>query len=157
MLYASCYNNEIRLWWDERNDKEKSMKYRVYVDGGSCVYTNKIYYNFKNLESGKEYEFELQVVDKQKNIVGKTEKIKFSTLCARRVVDVSKPPYNIVGNASTDNKQAINELIKNNNRKTTIKFPMGVYICESINFSGDIEIMLEVGAVICSKEKGVNL
>ncbi|MBQ7237129.1 MAG: hypothetical protein IJX03_08290 [Clostridia bacterium] len=157
MIYAARYENELRVWWDERNDKTQGMKYRIYVDGRTCVYTERVYYNFKNLESGREYEFEIQLVDKYKNVVGKSEKQKFSTLNTRRVVDITKPPYNAVGDGISDNteifKKALSELSKNEK----LYIPMGVYICDNISFTGDVSVHFDVGAILCSKEKGFSL
>ncbi len=157
MVYAACYNDEIRLWWDERNDKAKGMKYRVYVDGKSCVYTDKVYYNFKNLESGKEFEFEVQLVDGDKNVVGKTEIFKASTNKKREVVDITKPPYNAVGDGITDNTESIRKAFAELKKDKTIYFPMGVYVCEDVCFSGEVNFHFDVGAILCSKQKGLNL
>lgn len=155
MIYAARYEEELRVWWDERNDKTCEMKYRVYVDGKACVYTDKVYYNFKNLESGKEYEFEVQLVDKNGNIVGESEKYKACTLKSRQVVDITKPPYNAVGDGITDNTEIFNRAFSELTQDKKIYIPMGVYICDNISFTGDVGICFDVGAVICSR--GSNL
>ncbi len=157
MVYAGSYNNEIRLWWDERNDKKIGMKYRVCIDGKACIYTDKVYYNFKNLESGKEYLFEVQLVDKNKNVVGESESFKASTLQKREVVDITKTPYNAVGDGITDNTEIINRALSELVEGKQIYFPCGIYICENMVFSGNVEMRFAVGATICSKKKGLTL
>ncbi len=157
MVYAARYNDEIRLWWDARNDKKSGMKYRVYVDGKSCVYTDRVYFNFKNLEEGREYLFEVQLVDENKNIVGKVEQFKASTLIKRELVDITKPPYSAVGDGVTDNTEIINRALSDCKQDKRVYFPFGVYICENFSFSGDVEMIFDVGAIVCSKEKGVKL
>ena len=157
MIYASRYDNEIRLWWDSRSEKTENMKYRVYVNGKSCVYTDRIYYNFKNLESGCEYEFEVQLVDQEKNIVGKTEKIKTNMLAKREKVDITKPPYCVIGDGVTDNTEIFKKAIKELGNNKQLYVPMGVYISEKLTFAGDLDIMFDVGAIICTKEKGKRL
>ena len=157
MIYASCCDNEIRLWWDERNEKTCDMKYRVYVNGKSCVYTNKVYYNFKNLDCGREYEFEVQLVDQNKQIVGKTEKFKASTRACRQTVDITKPPYCAVGDGQTDNTDTINKALKELRNDKILYFPLGVYVCEEFTFNGNINLRFDAGAVLCTKNKGLSL
>ena len=157
MIYAARYKNELRVWWDERCDKLDGMKYRVYLNGKFCVYTDKVYYNFKNLESGKEYEFEVQLVDQNKNIVGKCEKIKASTLKTRQIVDITKPPYNAVGDGVTDNTEIFKKAFSELKLDKELYIPMGVYVCDKLSFTGDLDIRFDVGATICTKEKGLSL
>ncbi len=153
MVYASSYMSEIRLWWDERSEKTKNMKYRVYVDGKSCIYTDKVYFNFKNLESGKEFSFEVQLVDENRNVIGKVEKLKVNTRKKREIIDITKPPYNAVGDAKTDNTSIIKKAMADLIEGKQLYFPMGVYICEEIEFTGDIDVHFDVGAILCSKER----
>ncbi len=157
MVYAVQYYDEIRLWWDPRNDKKEGMHYRVYVDGKACVYTDYVYYNFKNMAAGKEYEFEVQLVDERKNLVGKTEFYRVSTFPARETVDITKPPYNAVGDAVTDNTEVIRRALADCKEGKILYFPMGVYLCEKVSFTGDLHVRFDAGAVLCTPQRGKTL
>ncbi len=152
MVYAACFNNEIRLWWDKRTEKTEDMTYRVFVDAKWCVYTDYVYYNFKNLEGGRAYEFEVQLVDKNKQVVGKSQCLMVSTLPKRELVEVS-----MKGDASTDNTCTLQNLFSSNKAGKTLHIPAGVYLTDEVTFSGDIEVQMDAGAILCDSEKGLSL
>ncbi len=153
MFQHICYNNEIRIWWDKRDDKTEDRRYRIIVDGGAYVLTDNNYYDFPNLEQGREYEFELQLIDKDKNIIGRRETVRLSTLIKREVIDVTKPPYNAVGDGETDNTEALQLALKDAEYGKTLYFPFGIYICDKVEFSGNVDMRFDGGAVICNREK----
>ncbi len=152
MIQYACYDTEIRIWWDKREDKTENMRYRVVVDGGAYVLTDKNYYDFPNLERGREYEFEIQLVDEEKNIVGRRERITLSTRAKRDIIDVTLPPYNAVGDGETDNTEALQRALSESGEGKILYFPFGVYLCGKIDFSGDITVRFDAGAVLCNKE-----
>ncbi len=147
MVYAACFNDEIRLWWDKRNDKKEGMKYRVFVDGKRCVYTENIYYNFKNLKSGTAYDFEVQLVDERKQVVGVSQSKTASTLQSREVVEIG-----LNGDGLTDHTKAIQTLLDENPSGKRLHIPVGVYLTEELTFSGNIEVEMDAGAILCDKE-----
>ncbi len=157
MMYAVSYDEEIRLWWDPRKEKGATHKYRIIMDGKSCVYTDKVYYNFKNLTAGKEYVFTLCLVDENKKEYGKEEIFRASTLPEREVVDITKAPYNAVGDGKRDNTAIIKKALQELKQGKRLYIPMGVYICEGVPFSGNMDIRLAAGAIVCSKERGARL
>ncbi len=153
MTQYICYDNEIRIWWDKREDKREDMHYRVVVDGSAYILTDKVYYDFQNLEQGREYEFEIQLIDKEKNIIGRREKIKLSTLMKRDIIDVTKPPYNAVGDGETDNTEALQRALDDCEYGKTLYFPFGVYLCDNVRFSGNVNVRFDAGAVLCTRNK----
>ncbi len=151
MVYYVAYDEELRIWWDARYDKAEGMRYKLTVDGRNCVYTNNIYYNFKNLEGGQEYSFDIQVVDQEDRVIGKTEHLVCSTLPKRKRVDITKAPYHAIGDGRTDNTEAIQRALKDCPSGCELYVPMGVYLCNQVSFSGDINIRFDVGARFVSK------
>ncbi len=151
MIYACCYDNEIRLWWDERVDIKPGMKYCVLVNDTSVIYTDKVYYNFKNLQAEKKYKFEVMLVDENKNKVGESEIFYASTKCSKELVDISKPPYNAIGDGKTDNTLAIKKALADCSDNKIIYFPFGVYLCEDFSFSGSACFKFDAGATLCTK------
>ncbi len=151
MIQYACYENEIRIWWDKREDKTEDRHYRVVVNGGAYVLTDNRYYDFPNLEQGQEYKFEIQLIDNEKNIIGRREQITLSTRMKRDIIDVTKPPYNAVGDGETDNTEALQRALTDCQEGKTLYFPFGLYLCDTINFSGDINVRFDAGAILCPK------
>ncbi len=150
MVYVSCKEDELNLWWDEREDKTDEMTYKVIINDLNCAYTNNRYYDFKNLEGGKEYSFQVQLVDANNNVVGKTEQIITTTMPKKERINVTLPPYNAIGDAKTDNTLIIQRAIDENPTLSEIYLPFGVYVCGKLVFNGNFNLKLDVGAKLIS-------
>ncbi len=148
MIQYACYETEIRIWWDKREDKTENMRYRVVVDGRAYVLTDNHYYDFANLETGRAYTFEIQLIDEEKNIIGRREQIQLSTRAKREVIDVTLPPYNMVGDGETDNTEALNRALLDCREGKILYFPMGVYLCDKIDLSGTATVRFDAGAIL---------
>ena len=157
MLYVHTQIDELRVWWDPRNDKKPGYKYKVTLNDKSVCFTERLYYNFKNLHAGEKYKFTLNVINEKNEIVGETEYAEFSTFPAKTPIDVTKPPYNAVGDGVTDNTECIRKAFGDCDADKYLYFPMGVYICESVSFSGCVRIVFDTGAIMCNKEEANNL
>lgn len=145
MVYAVRYYDEIRLWWDDRKNKTKDVKYKITINDSSCIFTDNKYYNFKNLQVDTEYKFTVTLVDKDGNEFGKTENYVTSTLPRRKRVDITKPPYNAFGNGKNDNTPIIQQALNDNPNGCEIYFPMGTYVCGKLFYSGDTILRFDVG------------
>ncbi len=150
MVYVSCDSNELNLWWDEREDKKDGMRYKVIINDASCAYTHNRYYDFKNLEGGKEYSFQIQVVDGEDNVIGKTEQVVARTLPERKIINITLPPYNAIGNARFDNTSIIQRAIDENPNSSEIYVPFGIYVCGKLFFNGDCRLKFDVGTQFLS-------
>ena len=162
MVYAVVYDNdEVRLWWDERKGADLSGKYKITVNNGACVYTKKVYYNFKNLEQEKEYTFKVDCFDASGNMLGEPEYYSVKMPVAQTAIDVTKAPYFAVGDGKTDNTAAIERAFKDCTRRNYVYFPLGVYICKKAFTLNDCtRIKFDAGAsVLCVPEgsEGGNL
>ncbi len=153
MIHSISYDNEIRIWWDRREDKRENMRYKVTLDGGAYILTDKHYYDFPNLEQGREYLFTLELVDEERRVIGRTERIALSTLAKRTEMEVTDTPYNVKADGKTDNTAKLQQALKDNTDGKRLHFPFGVYICEELDFSGNIDLCFDVGAILCSAEK----
>lgn len=152
-MYAAVLEDEVRLWWDKRNDFKKGYKYKVTVNDKNVIYTERDYFNFKHLQGGTTYKFTLQLVDENKNIVGETNEKSFTTRTAKQPIDITKPPYNAIGNGETDYTETIQKALDACDGAHYVYIPMGVYVCGALKFSGTKNLILDIGAVLCSKEE----
>lgn len=157
MVYAVCYDNEIRLWWDKREEKTQDMKYRICVNNKFCVYTDKVYYNFKNLKEGTAFGFEVQLIDKKKNVIGTSQSIIANTLVKKEIIDITKSPYNAIGDGFTDDTGIIKKALSELDYDKKLYLPMGVYLCDKLSFTGNLNLRLDAGAIICTKKTSLEL
>ena len=152
MVYVARRETVLCLWWDPRCEYKEGYKYKVTVDDKYVVYTKEVFYDFQPLESGKEYNFTVQLVDENKNVVGKTENYTCSTLPSREKIDVTKPPYNAIGDGVTDNTEIFKKALEDCGDTKYLYVPFGVFLCENITLNGNYKFVLGAGATIVNKE-----
>ncbi len=157
MLYSVNLVDEIRLWWDKRAEKQQGCKYKVTVNGSSVIYTERDYYNFKNFQAGTEYSFVLEVVDADKRVIGKQEVFVTKTLPEKACINVTKPPYNAVGDGKTDNSEAIKKAFADCTEDKYVYIPLGIYVANGVSFGGDMRVIFDTGAALCDSEGVKNL
>ncbi len=157
MLYAVPFDDEIRVWWDEKKDFQDGYRYKLTLNGKNCFFTKEVYYDFKNLEAGREYTFTVQLVDKNNIPVGIAENGCFSTLPYKSRLDVTKAPYLAIGDGETDNTLAIQHAFDDCSDKEYVYFPMGLYVCGALRMRGDIKIRFDAGASLCKRKIEENL
>lgn len=156
MMYAVCYEDEIRLWWDPRRDFKPGYKFKITVNGTAVVYTPRIYYDFKNLESGKEFEYNVVLLDEKGNEVGSSDTQTFSTLKYREKIDVTKVPYFVKGDGKTDCTKVLQKALDECDEDHYLYFPLGIYVCGALKFSSG-KIRLDSGAMLCGKDEVASL
>ena len=153
MVYAVTYDDEIRVWWDECRTQPNGERYRITVNGKNCIYTEEVYYDFKNLEAGCVYDFCIEVVDKNHCAVGKSQSAKYATLPHKSRIDVTNAPYFAIGDGETDNTANIQRAFDDCTEQKYVYFPMGIYRCGAIQMRGDIKIRFDAGVILTSDTK----
>ncbi len=151
-MYAVVYEDEIRLWWDVRKDFKPGYKFKITVNDECCAFTPNVYYDFKNLEAGKNFTYTVQLLDQNGNPVGYPEVQTFSTLPARARIDVTKAPYCAKGDGKTDCTAVVQKAFNDCSENEYVYFPLGVYVCGELKFNS-VKIKFDSGAVICGLEK----
>ncbi len=150
MIYAVVYEDEIRLWWDNRKGFQKGWNYKVTIDKSRCLFTPNVYYDFKNLEAGKEYLFTVELFNHEGKSVGKAETKAVKTLPLKAKKDVTKFPYNAIGDGVTDNTAAIQRAFDECGADEYVYFPLGIYVSGALRFGGDIKFRFDSGAKLCA-------
>ncbi len=153
MVYAVCFDDEIRVWWDDYGTAKDGCRYQVFLNGKNCIYTKEVYYDFKNLEAGVEYDFCIQLVDASDCIVDTPQTAKFCTLPKKSRLDVTKAPYFALGDGQTDNTQTIQRAFVDCKKDQYVYFPMGTYLCGSLKMRGEVKIRFDAGATLCNTRK----
>ncbi len=146
MMNAVIFDNEIKIWWE----------YHRLLDGQSfCVikdgvpfHTRKSHYNFTGLIENTSYSFALTVVDEKNATVEDLGAMTCVTKYAKKAIDVTKPPYNAVGDGKTLNTKAIQRALDNCKEDERVFLPDGIFLTGALDIKSDTELYLSVGAIL---------
>lgn len=148
MLRKIVFEDEITLWWERVSALPKGGAFEIAVNGKLHGKTTKTHYELKNLQSSKEYDICVSVVDELGKTVGLSERLTVKTPKKKKRLDVTKAPYFAVGNGVTLNTAAIQRALNDCTADKCVYFPKGVYMTGALNVRSDTEIYLEKDAVL---------
>ncbi len=147
MLNAIVFNDEITLYWDRAKNCVKGDKYKVEING-ETFYAIKTHYELYNLESQKEFSVKVTLINdkgEEKEFVGEE---KYVTTKNKNKIDVTKPPYNAVGDGKTFNREALQKAFDDCTENDYIYIPKGVYLTGGLKLHSNSELYVEKGATI---------
>lgn len=150
MFQSIIFEDEITLWWDKTEFARKTDEYKLYLDGQYCGNTDKTHYTFPNLQANRTYHVCIEAY-----IVGVlTAKNEYclQTKKQKNRIDVTKPPYNAVGDGKTLCTAALQKAFEDCTKDDCIYFSSGVFLTGGLTVHGDTEIYIAEGATICGSE-----
>lgn len=154
MVYSTCIENEIRIWWDPRHEFTEGCLYRVTLDETARVFTDKVYYNFKNIRTDVKHFFTIEVFDENGNALGKAEKYETENVFENfKTVNVTESPYGAKGDGETDCTQAVRLATENAEDRTCVYFPLGIYRADKITVNGTLKLRFDRGAIVTDGEE----
>ena len=146
VLNTVIFDDEIKIWWKyERLFKDE--KFAVSINGQS-IFTIKSHYNFKGLIPETEYNLKVEIIDKFGNRIKEIGTILAKTQRKKNRLDITKPPYNAVGDGVTLNTQAIQQAINDCIEDYLVYIPNGTYVSGALNLKSNIELYLEDDATL---------
>lgn len=146
MINSICLENEITLYWDLPVNFEKGDTFSVVFDGKEENIGEKTHVNIKNLESDSEYCFQVFYIKcEAKSEIGK---IVCKTDIKRHRIDVTKAPYNAVGDGKTLNTAALQRAIDDCKAGECVYIPEGDFMTGSLFLHSDMDLYLEKGAIL---------
>ena len=134
-------DSRITLYWDKPENAGKDTVYAVLQDGKKIGETYKTHYTLKDLISEQKYDIEVR------SSVGNC-KLEIATNKEKCKLDVTKPPYNAVGDGKTLNTRTLQNAIDNCTEGDVLYFPKGIYMTGALRLHSDMEIYLDEGAVL---------
>ncbi len=140
MLNYIIFENQIKVWWEyiRLNDE----KYTVFLNGKEKDKVTTTNYSFTDLIPDTEYDIRVKLGDK---IIGENT---VKTSKAKIRIDITKPPYNAVGDGKTLNTLSIQKAIDACGENECVFIPNGVYMSGALFLHSDMEIYLEENAVL---------
>ena len=141
MLNYVIFDNQIKVWW-EYIKLEKNKEYAVFLNGEKQAEITATNFSFKNLTPNTSYEIEIRVDDE---VLGK-DVIKTSK--QKRKIDVTKSPYNAVGDGKTLDTEHIQKAIDDCAEDECVFIPKGVYLTGALFLHSDMELVLDDNAIL---------
>ncbi len=146
MLNTIVFSDEIKIWW-EYVPLKNGENFVVYKNGESYS-TLKSHFNFKNLSPNTEYKFKVCKVDKNGKPVKELGEVSVVTKGKKNRIDITKSPYNAVGDGITLNTQAIQAAINDCGKNDCVYIPKGTFLSGALNLKSNVELYLEEEATL---------
>lgn len=145
MIKGICSPDSVVLYWDLPENYEVGNSYAVSMNGAEIGKTEKCHFKVADLSPATEYSFSVEMAG---NTACKIGDGVFATEKKRIVIDVTKPPYNAVGDGKTLNTKSLQAAIDDCKAGECVYVPSGDYMTGSLYLHSDTELYLDEGAII---------
>ena len=145
MVNTIVFENEITLWWDIE-EYPNAEKYQFSLDGKYHGETQKTHYTFFGLQEERAYRVRVEIYDGLGN--KQTEEWQIQTQKKKNRLDVTKAPYNAVGDGKTLNTAALQKAFDDCTANDFVYIPKGKFMTGALNMHGENELYLEQGAIL---------
>lgn len=147
MINTVIFDDQIKLWWDY-NRLSLKQRYAVYGNSTKLGETEKTHFTVKDLSGDTEYSFIVKLIDAEGNTIKEIGSACVKTLVTRKRLDVTKPPYNAVGDGKAINTKAIQHAIDDCKPNECVYIPDGVFMTGGLMLHSDMELRLSDKAVL---------
>lgn len=148
-FYAT--EHEIVLFWEKPKGKTR-LRYQIFLDGEKVADTTKTHVRIEGLRPDRNYMIFVEVCDEDGKLYGISVVQRIKTGREKQCLDVTKPPYNAVGDGKTMNTAALQGAIDDCGREQRVYLPKGIYLTGSLRLHSHMELYLEEGAVLRGTE-----
>lgn len=145
MLKSICHADSIVIYWDLPDNYVEGNTYTVTMNGAEIGKTAKCHLSVEELAPETEYVFAVEMAGETFCKIGEE---KFSTESVRKFIDVTKPPYNAVGDGKTLNTKSLQAAINDCGKGERVYIPAGDFMTGSLFLHSDMELYLDEGAII---------
>ncbi len=142
-------DSEIVLYWDKPCTAGPDALYTVKLNGADYVTVDRTDAQISGLKPSTAYELKVFL---KGDISTEIAAITCTTCACRKYIDVTKAPYNAVGDAKTVNTKALQRAIDDCGAGEGVLFPKGIYLTGALKLHSDMEIYVCRDAVIQGSE-----
>lgn len=145
MLKSVCSDKTVVLYWDLPEKYEKNNRYVVLLDGKNIAETAKCHFKIDELMPNTTYECTVNMIGKNPCIIGNLVCV---TETEKEKIDITKSPYNAIGDGKTLNTEKIQAAIDDCTANQCVYIPAGDFMTGSLYLHSDMELYLEKEAVL---------
>lgn len=147
------FHDEITLYWEKQWELPDSVEYRATLDGKVVEKTIKTHVSFCNLQADKEYSVAVERIDGAGQVVESLYSATLRTAKAKRRIDVTKSPYNAVGDGKTLNTAALQKALDDCTENDYVYLPQGTFLTGALDMHSDSELYVARGAFLKGTEE----
>ena len=136
-LRGAAAADTLTIFWD-KPQPAPVQGYEVRLNGKAVAMTDKTHYTLTGLSPESEYAVEVPGVGKA----------AFFTGVVKQRLDVTKPPYNAVGDGKTMNTAALQQALDDCGADQAVCLPAGIYLTGALRLHSDMELYLDKDAVL---------
>ncbi len=140
-LCGLVFDDEITVYWNRVCFLDENDVYLVFLNGELVVKTRKTFYEFTHLVAQTEYKVRVTLKKGSEEILVGEE--IYTTKEAPEIIDVTKPPYNAIGDGITLNTEVLQKALDDGKDGQRVYFPKGVYLTGALNVHSNTEIYLD--------------
>ncbi len=141
MLNYIIFDDQIKVWWAYQK-LEKEDEYIVLLNEKEVGRGRATNFSFKNLTPNTAYKIGIKFGEK---VIGADT---LQTSKAKNRIDITKPPYNAVGDGKTLNTASIQRAIDDCGKDDCVYIPDGVYLSGALFLRSDTELLLSDNALL---------
>lgn len=157
-------DTEAEVFWDLPEDADSHSTYSIILNGDTIGTTNKTHYSLTNLTPESVYK--LEVIHKlsadsdrstfsSSNNFGTSESLGEINICtspSKKKIDVTKSPYNAIGDGVTLNTAALQKALDDCGKDSYVYIPEGTFLTGALNVHSDSELYVSKGALLQGTE-----
>ena len=145
MINAICNAKTIVLYWDLPQNYQDDNEYKIYLNNKTVAETKKCHIKIDNLTPDTEYEFSVEMTGQTSCHLGN---FICRTNTEKEIIDITKAPYNAVGDGVTLNTEKIQAAIDDCGKNQCVYIPAGDFMTGSLFLHSDMELYLEKDAIL---------
>ncbi len=145
MVNNICFAKKVVLYWDLPDTFEEGNCYKISMDGKGILETAKCHAEIDGLQPETAYCFLVEMTGKNPCTVGE---IRVVTEAEKDKIDITKPPYNAVGDGKTLNTAKIQAAIDACKKNQYVYIPEGDFMTGSLFLHSDMELYIEKGGIL---------
>ena len=148
MLKRSVFFDEITVFWDRISSSEEC--YKIYFNGTLFSETDNTHATFSSLDSDREYDIKISVIEGGLEIALIEEKIK--TAKAKAPIDITSSPYFAKGDGESLSTSPIQKAINDCKETEYVYIPEGTFLSGALDIPEGVELYLADGATLLGSQ-----
>ncbi len=140
------FNDSVTVYWKKAKSIKCEYYYLIYLNNKVVDKVYKTHYTFNNLTQNTAYDVKIEIYVSNKLV--KTYLGSVTTKLNPNTIDVTKSPYNAVGDGKTLNTKAIQNAINDCKKGERVYIPKGVFLTGALDLHSDMELYVENGATL---------